>query len=162
MMVVKANFFSINGVCPLDQRRKVGEEEREMKGDFLGPSPGLDPIMATEAAPFGLLPHNLYFSSALQKVEARGAKVLVPPDGVGMGIFWLPKAIRSPEAWAVWHDDPKTERDTRLPSRGLLQERGRQEADARYLGTVGLPGDIDPHLRASGALHHKVRGIDHR
>jgi hypothetical protein len=33
MMGVKANFFSINGVCPLDQRRKVGEEEREMKGD---------------------------------------------------------------------------------------------------------------------------------
>ncbi len=32
-----------------------------MKGDLLGPSPGLDPIMATEAAPFGLLPHNLYF-----------------------------------------------------------------------------------------------------
>jgi len=47
----------------------------------LGASPGLDPIMATEAAPFGLLPHNLYFSSALQKVEARGAKVLGPPAG---------------------------------------------------------------------------------
>ena len=39
-----------------------------MKGDFLWASPGLGHIMATEAAPIGLLPHNPYFSSALQKV----------------------------------------------------------------------------------------------
>jgi len=86
-----------------------------MKGDLMGPSPGLDPIMATEAAPIGLLPHNLYFSSALQKVEARGAKVFAE----------FPKAIRGLAAWAVWHDNTKTERDTRLPARGLLQERSR-------------------------------------
>ena len=70
------------------------------------------------------------FSSDLQKVEARGAKVFVG----------FPKAIRGLAAWAVWHDDPKTERDTRLSARGLLQKGRCQEADARDFGTVGLPG----------------------
>lgn len=65
-----------------------------MKGDLLGTSPGLDSIMVTR-------PHlqtgdliSYTFSSALQKVEARGAKVLVPPDGDGD--FLAPKSYKEP------------------------------------------------------------------
>jgi hypothetical protein len=41
------------------------------------------------------------FSPALQKVEARGAKVFAG----------FPKVIKRLAVWAKWHDDPKTERD---------------------------------------------------
>ena len=58
-------------------------------------------IVTTRAALQGgdLTVHT--FSSVLQKVEARGAKVFAG----------FPKVIRSLAVWAKWHDDPKTERD---------------------------------------------------
>jgi hypothetical protein len=43
-----------------------------MKGDLLGPSPGLVPIMATEATPLGLLPHKLCF--LLRPTKGRGSR----------------------------------------------------------------------------------------
>jgi hypothetical protein len=61
-------------------------------------------IVTTRAAsPLGGDLTTYTFSSVLQKVEARGAKVFAP--------IWLPKVIRGLAVWAKWHDDPKTERD---------------------------------------------------
>jgi len=59
-------------------------------------------IVTTRAAsPLGGDLTTYTFSPALQKVEARGAKVFAG----------FPKVIKRLAVWAKWHDDPKTERD---------------------------------------------------